>query len=112
MSRQPLLKLEKFSVAYGSVRAIDEVCLELNEGEIVTVIGPNGATASAALFSDVDYGTWNDIVNEACDDFDDAKSTDTDTLPISIPLITDDDTIESDSEDGVTVHNLRVEVHH
>jgi branched-chain amino acid transport system ATP-binding protein len=49
MSRQPLLKLEKFSVAYGSVRAIDEVCLELNEGEIVTVIGPNGAGKSTIL---------------------------------------------------------------
>ncbi|WP_347336341.1 ATP-binding cassette domain-containing protein [Bradyrhizobium viridifuturi] len=38
-----LLKLERFSVRYGRLLAVNEVSLEAHAGEVTTVIGPNGA---------------------------------------------------------------------
>lgn len=45
----PLLQLQEFSVAYGSVEAVHGVDLQVDEGEIVTVIGPNGAGKTTLL---------------------------------------------------------------
>ena len=38
-----LLKVENLSVNYGSIRAVREISFEVNQGEIVTLIGSNGA---------------------------------------------------------------------
>lgn len=38
-----LLKLENVTVNYGSINALSGINLEVNEGEIVTLIGSNGA---------------------------------------------------------------------
>jgi branched-chain amino acid transport system ATP-binding protein len=38
-----LLKIERFSVRYGRLLAVDDVSLEACAGEVTTVIGPNGA---------------------------------------------------------------------
>ena len=46
---KPIIQIKQFSVAYGSIRAVDEVSLELHEGEIITVIGPNGAGKTTLL---------------------------------------------------------------
>ncbi len=44
-----MLKVEKLSVAYGSIKALHEVSLHVTEGSIVTLIGANGAGKSTTL---------------------------------------------------------------
>jgi branched-chain amino acid transport system ATP-binding protein len=39
----PVLKLDQLSVAYGAVRALQDVDLEIAHGSLVGLIGPNGA---------------------------------------------------------------------
>ena len=45
----PLLKVNDIHVYYGAIHAIKGVSLEVNEGEIVTLIGANGAGKSTTL---------------------------------------------------------------
>jgi len=44
-----MLKIEKTSVAYGQVTAVRDVSLTINDGEIVTIIGANGAGKTSLL---------------------------------------------------------------
>lgn len=44
-----MLKIEDISVFYGAIHAIKGVSLEVNQGEIVTLIGANGAGKSTIL---------------------------------------------------------------
>jgi branched-chain amino acid transport system ATP-binding protein len=46
---EPLLALERVSVAYGKRRALDEVSLTVGAGEIVTLLGANGSGKSTTL---------------------------------------------------------------
>jgi branched-chain amino acid transport system ATP-binding protein len=46
-----MLKLEKVSTYYGNIQALKEVSLEVAEGEIITLIGANGAGKSTTLMS-------------------------------------------------------------
>jgi branched-chain amino acid transport system ATP-binding protein len=46
-----MLRLENISSYYGKIRAIDAVSLEVREGEIVTLIGANGAGKSTTLMT-------------------------------------------------------------
>jgi branched-chain amino acid transport system ATP-binding protein len=41
--RLPLLELDKLTLAFGGLKALSDVDLEVHEREIVSVIGPNGA---------------------------------------------------------------------
>ena len=45
----PLLKVNNLHVYYGAIHAIKGISLEVNEGEIVTLIGANGAGKSTTL---------------------------------------------------------------
>ncbi|MDE1547694.1 ABC transporter ATP-binding protein [Jeotgalibaca caeni] len=44
-----MLKVENLSVQYGMIQAVKEVSFSVNEGEIVTLIGANGAGKSTIL---------------------------------------------------------------
>lgn len=44
-----MLKVDNINVYYGAIHAIKDVSLEVNEGEIVTLIGANGAGKSTVL---------------------------------------------------------------
>ena len=46
---QPLLKVENLHTYYGNIHALKGVSLEVREGEIVTLIGSNGAGKSTTL---------------------------------------------------------------
>lgn len=46
-----MLELRGISTYYGNIRALKEVSLEIAEGEIITLIGANGAGKSTTLMS-------------------------------------------------------------
>jgi branched-chain amino acid transport system ATP-binding protein len=48
---EPLLRVEDISTYYGSIQALKGISLEVNQGEIVTLIGANGAGKSTTLRS-------------------------------------------------------------
>ncbi|MDO4904297.1 MAG: high-affinity branched-chain amino acid ABC transporter ATP-binding protein LivG [Lautropia sp.] len=43
MSKQPLLKVDRLSMRFGGLLAVDSVSLDLGADEIFAIIGPNGA---------------------------------------------------------------------
>ena len=47
--KKTILKVEDINVYYGSIHAIKGISFEVNEGEIVTLIGANGAGKSTTL---------------------------------------------------------------
>jgi branched-chain amino acid transport system ATP-binding protein len=49
MMPQPLLEINNLSVNYGAIQALQNVNVNVNEGEIVTLIGANGAGKSTLL---------------------------------------------------------------
>jgi branched-chain amino acid transport system ATP-binding protein len=49
MNASPLLRLEGVSVRYGSVQALAGIDLEVRQGELVTLLGSNGAGKSTTL---------------------------------------------------------------
>ncbi|MBQ7593186.1 MAG: ABC transporter ATP-binding protein [Synergistaceae bacterium] len=46
-----MLKISKLNVSYGAIHAVRDVSLEINKGEIVTLIGANGAGKSSVIRS-------------------------------------------------------------
>jgi branched-chain amino acid transport system ATP-binding protein len=47
----PLLEVENLTIRYGRVQALEQVSLEVHPGEVVTLIGANGAGKSTTLRS-------------------------------------------------------------
>jgi branched-chain amino acid transport system ATP-binding protein len=50
-SRAPLLEIADLSIRYGRVQALEHLSLEVHAGEVVTLIGANGAGKSTTLRS-------------------------------------------------------------
>ena len=46
---QPLLQIEQLQVHYGSVQALAGISLQVQRGELVTLLGSNGAGKSTTL---------------------------------------------------------------
>ena len=46
---EPLLKVENINTYYGKIHALRGISVEVYEGEIVTLIGANGAGKSTTL---------------------------------------------------------------
>jgi branched-chain amino acid transport system ATP-binding protein len=44
-----MLKVSNLSVAYGGLHALNDVSLDVGEGEFVTIVGPNGAGKTTLL---------------------------------------------------------------
>lgn len=44
-----MLKVENINISYGAIHAIHDLSLEVNNGEIVTLIGANGAGKTSTL---------------------------------------------------------------
>jgi branched-chain amino acid transport system ATP-binding protein len=44
-----ILSVENLTIAYGNINAVDDISFEVYEGEIVTLIGANGAGKSSTL---------------------------------------------------------------
>ncbi len=50
-SKEPLLKIRGVETFYGNIKALKGVDLDVNEGEIVTLIGANGAGKSTLMMT-------------------------------------------------------------
>src|SRR5690625_7406801 len=50
-ARNNMLRLQDVSTFYGAIQALDEISLNVNQCEIVTLIGANGAGKSTMLMS-------------------------------------------------------------
>ncbi|SDZ66778.1 ABC-2 type transport system ATP-binding protein, partial [Evansella caseinilytica] len=44
-----IIQVKNLTKNYGSVRALDELNLEVNKGEVLGFIGPNGAGKSTTI---------------------------------------------------------------
>lgn len=51
MSGEPLLKVQGVETYYGNIRALAGVDVEVNKGEIVSLIGANGAGKSTLMMT-------------------------------------------------------------
>ncbi|MFM8464866.1 MAG: ABC transporter ATP-binding protein [Burkholderiaceae bacterium] len=49
MSAAPLLQVSQLSVAFGGIQAVCDLSLQVDEGELVTLIGANGAGKTTTL---------------------------------------------------------------
>ncbi len=46
---EPILRLENISLAFGGVKALSDISLDVREHEVRAIIGPNGAGKSSLL---------------------------------------------------------------
>lgn len=44
-----MLKVENLSIHYGVIQAVNDVSFEVNQGEVVTLIGANGTGKTSIL---------------------------------------------------------------
>jgi branched-chain amino acid transport system ATP-binding protein len=49
MMTEPLLKARGLTKTFGALRATDDLCLDVDKGEVLALIGPNGAGKTTAI---------------------------------------------------------------
>ena len=49
MEKETLLKINKISKEYGSVKAVDGISFSIGSGEIIGLLGPNGAGKTTTI---------------------------------------------------------------
>jgi ABC-2 type transport system ATP-binding protein len=49
LSSQPIVKVEKLSKTFGTLKAVDAISFEIQEGEIFGLLGPNGAGKTTTI---------------------------------------------------------------
>jgi len=54
-----ILRIESFSVSYGSSKVVNDISLSVNRGEIVGILGPNGAGKTSLLRALTGNATWS-----------------------------------------------------
>lgn len=59
-----MLRIEGLNVFYGAIQALEDISLEVNEGEVVSIIGSNGAGKSTLLrtISGLQRGRTGEII--------------------------------------------------
>ena len=55
-----MLKVDKLGYAYGDLKVLWDIDLTVNQGEIVTLVGSNGAGKSTTLKNLSRLVSWND----------------------------------------------------
>lgn len=50
-----MLELNKINVFYGGIHALKDLSIKVNEGEIVTLVGSNGAGKTSMLKNNFRY---------------------------------------------------------
>lgn len=60
MSAQALLQIRDLKVAYGGIQAVKGVSLEVHSGELVALIGANGAGKTSSLKAITGLLPWRD----------------------------------------------------
>ena len=51
MAEQPMLQIDGVEAYYGNIRALGGVSINVNKGEIVALIGANGAGKSTMMMT-------------------------------------------------------------
>ncbi len=49
VAHKPVIDIEGLSVSYGDVKAVRNISLQVNQGEIFGIVGPNGAGKTTTL---------------------------------------------------------------
>ncbi len=49
MEIQPIIEFEHVSKSYGKFNVLNEISLQINQGEFVTIIGPSGCGKTTLL---------------------------------------------------------------
>ncbi|MEA1910570.1 MAG: ATP-binding cassette domain-containing protein, partial [Spirochaetota bacterium] len=64
-----MLKIENIQTFYGNIQALQDVSIEINDGEIITLIGANGAGKSTTLMSisGLEHARYGKIIFEGQD---------------------------------------------
>src|SRR5512138_126163 len=80
----PIVSVKNISKSFGSIKAVDDVSLEIEKGEVIVIIGPSGSGKSTLLR----------CIN-ALERIDNGQ------------IIIDNEILDSD---GKNIHNIRLEV--
>ena len=50
-NKNTVLKIDNLSVSYGNISAVRDINLKVNQGELVTLVGANGAGKSSLILA-------------------------------------------------------------